>query len=288
MNKQMIASQFRLRYKQMTQNQKAIAKYIMDHYESAAYMSAHALADAVGVSDATVIRFSQAAGFKGYRDMIGRIRDGVKAYGTPERRISKSLEIMQNQKHLFKQIMHKDMDNLIRFSREFDFERIRGAVDIICKARRIFLLGVGSSSLLVSFLHMQLRRMGFDVLCASENGIFDYEKMLLLQKSDALIACTFPRYAKHTLSAAAYARKKGVKIISITDSDFSPISAGSDIVLRISVDNITFFHSWVVGMELCNLLLMSVLERKGDQIYEKVKENGKNVRYFYRSFHQGD
>lgn len=129
------------------------------------------------------------------------------------------------------------------FYEEFAFTRISSAVDLICKARRIFLLGIGSSSLLVGFLHMQLRRMGFDVLCASENGIFDYEKMLLLKKSDVLIVCTFPRYAKNTLKAAAYARKKGVKIISITDNDFSPISAGSDIAPRIKIDNITFFHS---------------------------------------------
>lgn len=41
-------------------------------------------------------------------------------------------------------------------------------------------------------------------------------------------------------------------------------------------------------MELCILLLMSILEHQGEQIYEKVKENGKNVRHFYHSYHQAD
>lgn len=288
MNKQMILSQFKVRFNKLTQSQKKIAKYLSDHYEMAAYMSAHTLADAAGVSDATVIRFSTAVGFKGYADMTSQMRAGISVGKTPEQRMTKSLELLQNQKYLCKQIIQKDMDNLLHFAKEFDIERIRSAVNLICTARRIFLLGIGSSSLLINFLHMQLRRMGFDVICASESGMFDYEKMLLMKKNDLLIACTFPRYAKNTLNAATYAKKKGTKIISITDSDFSPICVTSNVILRIKIDNITFFHSWVVGMELCNLLLMSILERQGDQIDEKIRENNKTIRNFYRSYHKLD
>lgn len=281
MNKQTILSCFRQRFETLTDNQKKIAKYLFDHYETAAFMSAGTLARAVGVSEATVIRFCGAVGFKGYGDMMKRIRDGIQLSHSPAARISKSLEIMHNQKHLFKQIIQNDVDHLVEFAKTIDFQRMNCAVEEICRAKRIFLTGLGSSSLLISFLHMQLRRMGFDVICTSTAGIFDYEKMLLLRKGDLMLLCTFPRYAKNTLHAAIFAKKQGVKVVAITDSDFSPVSANSDIILRAKVDNITFFHSWVVGMELCNLLLMSVLEHQGEKAYEKVKQSNKSIEYFY-------
>lgn len=281
MDKQIILDKFKLKYQNLTENQKKIARYILDHYETVAFMSANNLADAVGVSDATVIRFSVAVGFKGYADMIKQIRSDNGILKTPDERISKSLALMQNQKNLFKKIINHDINNLNQFAKELDLKRIKAAVDEIYKARRIFLMGIGSSSLLANFLHMQLRRMGFDVMSTSESTMFDYEKMLLIKKGDLLIVCSFPRYAKNTLNAAAFAKKKKVKVIAITDSDFSPICVNSDIILRAKIDNITFFHSWVVGMELCNLLLMSILERNGEKIYEMVKESKKDIKYFY-------
>lgn len=285
MDKQFIIDKLKVRYANLTANQKKIAKYIFDHYESASFMSAKRLAEAVGVSDATVIRFATAAGFADYTDMTKNMRADVIAYNEPETRINKSLGIIHNQKNLFKQILNCDIDNLMKFSKEFDVKRIQQAVDEIYKAKRIFLMGIGTSSLLTTFLHMHLRRMGFDVLSVSENTMFDYEKMLLIRKSDLLIACSTPRYARSTLSAAHYAKKKKARVIAITDSEFAPISVSSNILLRINVDNITFFHSWLVGMELCNFLLMSVLERQGEQMQATLKENCRNIDYFYQSNH---
>lgn len=281
MEKQVVLDKFKLQYKNLTKNQKKIAKYIFDHYDAAMFMSANQLANAAGVSDATVIRFAVVAGFKGYRDMIKQMRSGISLCDSPAERISKSLEIMHNQKNLFRKIINCDMENLIYFAKNIDYKRIQAVVDEVYKSKRIFLMGIGSSSIMANFLHMHLRRMGFDVLSASENTMFDYEKMLLIKRSDLMIVCSFPRYAKGTLDAAMFAKRRKARVVAITDSDFSPICVHSDIILRVKIDNITFFHSWIVGMELCNILLMGILERQGEQIYNVIKENNDHMKKFY-------
>ena len=42
----------------MSKGQKAIAKYILANYETAAYMTAAKLGETTGVSESTVVRFS--------------------------------------------------------------------------------------------------------------------------------------------------------------------------------------------------------------------------------------
>jgi hypothetical protein len=54
----------------------------------------------------------------------------------------------------------------------------------------------------------------------------------------------------------------------------------SDIVFSLKIDNSTFFNSYVVPMELCNILTMSILERNKEKIYITLKENIQNMEMF--------
>ena len=49
-----------------SKGQKAIAGYISEHYEKAAYMTASKLGEVANVSESTVVRFANELGFDGY------------------------------------------------------------------------------------------------------------------------------------------------------------------------------------------------------------------------------
>ena len=53
----------------LSKGQKRIARYIMDNYAQAAYMTASALGAEVGVSESTVVRFSGELGYSGYPEL---------------------------------------------------------------------------------------------------------------------------------------------------------------------------------------------------------------------------
>jgi len=42
----------------MSKGQKIIAKYILEHYDKAAFMTAYKLGTTIGVSESTVVRFA--------------------------------------------------------------------------------------------------------------------------------------------------------------------------------------------------------------------------------------
>ena len=59
-------NQIETRMPEFSKAQKLIARYILEHYEKAAFMTASRLGSTVGVSESTVVRFAFELGFDGY------------------------------------------------------------------------------------------------------------------------------------------------------------------------------------------------------------------------------
>lgn len=280
MNKNDVLQYLKKNYDLLTGSQKIIGKYVLDNYREVAFLSAIELGEKVGVSDATIIRFAQSIGFSGFAEFRSNIRDGIKNFDSPHKRLSKNLEIINDKNNLTMQVGKKDLKNLEEFLLHFDVEKIKQATDAICRAGTIYLVGIGSSGVLVDFLALHFRRMGFKVMAVSEGGVVNVEKIMSIAAKDLLIACSFPRYSKPTYHAINFAKKRGAKVITITDSNFSTVSIHSDIVFSLPIENATFFNSYIVPMELCNMLIISILENDKERIYTSLEENIQSLEIF--------
>ena len=51
---------------EFSKGQRSIARYIIEHYDKAAFMTASKLGATVGVSESTVVRFATELGYGGY------------------------------------------------------------------------------------------------------------------------------------------------------------------------------------------------------------------------------
>ena len=61
-----------------SKGQRQIARYIIDHYEQAAYMTAARMGAIVGVSESTVVRFANELGFDGYPELQRGLQDLIR------------------------------------------------------------------------------------------------------------------------------------------------------------------------------------------------------------------
>ena len=57
-----------------SKGQKSIARYILDNYDKAAFMTAARLGQAVKISESTVVRFAAELGYDGYPAMQKAMR----------------------------------------------------------------------------------------------------------------------------------------------------------------------------------------------------------------------
>jgi DNA-binding MurR/RpiR family transcriptional regulator len=241
-------------------------------------MSALELGKRVGVSDATIIRFAKAIGFDGYIDLKNAIKNSMKDIGAPDKRLLKNWNRFKDSNDLVMQIAHTDVSNLENFLLNIDHDKIDKIVQSIFRAKTIYFLGIGSSRVIAQFMAWHMRRMGFSVVNINDGGLVLFETLSATTKDDVLFTCSFPRYLKDTYHATQIAKNKGAKVITITDNELSDIGINSDLVLSTSIETPSFFNSYVVPMELCNILLMSILEKDKDKIYKKIKENSKNIK----------
>ena len=58
-----------------SKGQRQIARYIIEHYEQAAYMTAARIGAEVGVSESTVVRFANELGFEGYPEGLRQVKN---------------------------------------------------------------------------------------------------------------------------------------------------------------------------------------------------------------------
>lgn len=135
------------RFHQMTPKQKLLAEYISQHYDKAVFRTAKELAQDVGVSEATVIRFAVSLGYKGYPEMLKALREIVKSRITTVERLESSLQALPDS--ILKNVMDRDIVNIRHTLEELDMATFRDAVKSLRQARGIYIIALRSARVLM-------------------------------------------------------------------------------------------------------------------------------------------
>lgn len=269
--KESVLKKIELGFDGFSKGQKAIAKYITEHYEKAAYMTAAKLGKLADVSESTVVRFACELGFDGYPDFQRALKELVKTNLTSFQRVEVS-DSMIGDKDILTQVVLSDVEKLRTTLDNIDRRAFENAVDKIISAKRIYILGVRSSATLAGFLHYNLQ-MAFDnlTLVQTTSGSEMLEQIMRIDKDDVMIAISFPRYSKRIINAVEFARHKGANVVALTDSNASPIAQNADQVLTANSDMASFVDSLVAPMSIINAIAVSVAKKKKEELTVRLK-----------------
>ena len=254
-----------------SKGQKLIAKYILQEYDKAAYMTASKLGQAVGVSESTVVRFVIELGYEGYPEFQKSLQELIRTKLTSFQRIEVTNNLIGKGDVLSK-VLESDAEKIRKTLEGIDREAFEGAVGSIVNAKNIYILGVRSSSSLASFLDHSLR-MIFDNVrrVQTASGAEVFEQMLSVGEGDAVIAISFPRYSKRIIKATEYAHKSGADVICLTDSVESPLAASADQLLVAQSDMASFVDSLVAPLSVINALVVAVSRVRQEQVTERLR-----------------
>jgi len=252
-----------------SKGQRSIADFITENYDKAAYMTAARLGETTGVSESTVVRFATELGYSGYPHMQRELREMIHTRLTSLQRLELTWERMQG-RSIFKGVMENDIDKIYGTMEAVGGDVFDQAVDMILNAKRIYILGLRTSSFLAGFLGFYFRLL-FDKVnivggATGENDIF--ESLFRVGPDDVVIGISFPRYSKRTLRGMRFARDKGAGIIALTDCAGSPITATADCSLFAPCEMASFVDSLVAPLSLINALIVSIGMKKRDEISE--------------------
>lgn len=249
-----------------SKGQKQIARFILEHYDKAAFMTASRLGVTVGVSESTVVRFATELGYDGYPHLQRALQEMIRNKLTSVQRMEVAGDRMGG-RDVLQTVLHADTDMIRVTLDEIDRDAFQGAVDALMGAKRIYILGVRSSSALASFLGFYSNLLFENVTLVHTNSVSEiFEQVLRVGPGDVLFGISFPRYSKRTLSAMKYARDRGARVIALTDSQLSPLARVADHVLLARSDMASFVDSLVAPLSVINALIVAVGMSRRDEI----------------------
>ncbi|MFR7450073.1 MAG: MurR/RpiR family transcriptional regulator [Butyricicoccus sp.] len=249
-----------------SKGQKQIARFILEHYDKAAFMTASRLGVTVGVSESTVVRFATELGYDGYPHLQRALQEMIRNKLTSVQRMEVAGDRMGG-RDVLQTVLHADTDMIRVTLDEIDRDAFQGAVDALMGAKRIYILGVRSSSALASFLGFYFNLLFENVTLVHTNSVSEiFEQVLRVGPGDVLFGINFPRYSKRTLSAMKYARDRGARVIALTDSQLSPLARVADHVLLARSDMASFVDSLVAPLSVINALIVAVGMSRRDEI----------------------
>ena len=242
----------------MSKGQKAIAHYILDNYETAAYMTAAKLGEATGVSESTVVRFSMELGYEGYPHFQKVLQEELKVKLTSVQRLN-SASRFADDASVLRSIMQADMDSLKHTYDNIDESAFAKAVNMILEAKKIYIMGLRSSSPLSSFMHFYMTPLFDEVRHIHSNSANEvFEQILPIGPGDVMIGISFPRYSTRTIQSMQYARSRGASVIVITDKGDTPMTENADVALFARSDMASFVDSLTAPLSLINALLVAL------------------------------
>ncbi|WP_022768340.1 MurR/RpiR family transcriptional regulator [Butyrivibrio sp. NC2007] len=258
-------------YSRMSKGKKNIASYICDHYEQAVFMTAAELGKIVGMSESTVVRFAMSLGYEGYPEFQKALASWVgDKFGSVEkvgRRFGKSSE-----GEILQAILTSDISNIQHTINNIDVAAFKTAVDIILKARTVYIVGLRSCEPLADFLHFYLNMIrGNNVLIRTTSVSEMFEQMIRIGDRDCIIGISFPRYSMRTLKCMEFANDRNAKVITITDSVHSPMNLYSSCNILAKSEMASIVDSLVAPLSVINALVVALCMRRPNEVQADLK-----------------
>lgn len=263
-----VLKQMEERMPRFSKGQRQIARYMLEHYEKAAYQTASRLGAIVGVSESTVVRFAIELGYAGYPELQKALQELVRTKLTTVQRIEVTNDRIGDARILEK-VLASDLEKLRHTLEHADYDGFDRAIDAILSAKMIYIIGVRSSAALASFLYFYFNLIFENVrLIQATSGSEIFEQIFRLEREDAVIGISFPRYSKQLTNAMEFAKNRGARTVALTDSPMAPIAALADHLLLAKSDMVSFVDSLVAPLSIINAIIVAIAKKKQTELSE--------------------
>lgn len=253
-----ILNRIKEHFDRMSKSHKAIANYILEHYDHAVFMTAAKLGETLGISESTVVRFASGIGYDGYPEFQKALEECVKGKLSNVQKMDAKYG-RSSQSEILTSVLTADMEKLQDTINNLEPAAFESAVSTILEADTIYIMGLRSNEPLAAFLHFYLNMIRGNVVMLNTTSISEtFEQMIRISDKDCFIGISFPRYSMRTLKAMEFARDRNARIIAITDTVHSPMCMYSSCNLLARSDMVSIVDSLVAPLSVINALVVAL------------------------------
>ena len=245
-------------YDNYTNSEKTIADYIINNFNNITYDTLSSLAQKIGVSTTSIIRFAKELNFNGYSEL----QESIRAYADSDDpfNVARNFREMENQdiSDMFEKSLNKDIENLKKTINSLSKDDLEKAIDYLANARRIYVMGYNDSFTMAYYMAARLGQVRESVsLLQGVGGLYPME-IASSNEEDLLVAYLFPRYSMNTVNIINKVKINGTKVLIITAHDTTKIRHFADVILPTYVYGSGVRESYIAPLALSSYLASSV------------------------------
>jgi RpiR family carbohydrate utilization transcriptional regulator len=236
----------------MTPSERAIAQYILNNESEVIYLTARELADRVGVSDASIVRFCQSIGYSGFKEL--KLRIALASQASEPHRVQVADASLQGKlDHTFE----RAVTSIRSTQRVLSEEHLVLAAERIRQASRVYLLGAGTSGVVARDSQIKLARLGITALYDDQSQNMAIH-MALATSDDVVMAFSHSGNTLDIVNLLRIGRERGAFTIAVTNNMASRIVQAADVLLLTASDELPF-HSFATTSRITQLLVVDCL-----------------------------
>ena len=243
-----------------------VAIFLWQHPGDVALGTISRVAAQAGVQPSTLVRFAQIFGFAGFSDFQLLFKEHVKGSwpdGPPRRSqdiagtgaTDADLRFMNG-------LIGAAQDSLGRIGSDFDGESFERMATLLAAADLIYVIGSKRAFPVTAYVSLTLSQQGVRNVLVDNVGSNALDQIGCIGKGDAVLAVSFSPYNSITPDLVAVASERGARIVTVTDSTFSPLVKLSDAWVEVIESDFAGFRSLSASLTVGMALVHSVVTRR--------------------------
>jgi DNA-binding MurR/RpiR family transcriptional regulator len=245
-----------------------LAAFALEHPDEMALGTAASIAAQASVQPSTLIRFAKRFGYSGFSDLQGVFRSEMRSswpdYRERLARVQRAREA-GGPHPLLSGFAESAMVSLERLMSQASEDDIGRAADILAEADVIYLLGMRRAFPVALYLAYAFGKLGVRAVLADHVAGLAPEQLTEAGPRDALIAISFTPYTPMTVELTDRLAERGVPVIALTDSPFSPLAPRAAVAFEVSEADYAGFRSLAATFCVAMALGVATAARRNEK-----------------------
>ncbi|WP_249690003.1 MurR/RpiR family transcriptional regulator [Stappia sp. WLB 29] len=250
-----------------------VAAFAVDRPDDVTFGTVAVIAEQAGVQPSTLVRFAQSLGYQGFSELQdvfrARLRERWPEY-------DERLEVLRrrsgdsNGAHaLFGDFVDTAVASLLRMRNSLAPDVMEEAARAMARARVIYLVAQRRAFPVSAYMAYALSKLGMAAVLVDNLASLGPEQASAAGPQDLLVAVSFTPYASLTVDVANAAAARGVPVLALTDSPFSPLIQSAKVVVEVAEADLGAFRSLSGTLCLAMALCVAAAEMRRDGVGEE-------------------
>ncbi|MBR6765744.1 MAG: MurR/RpiR family transcriptional regulator [Clostridia bacterium] len=256
----------------MTRSEYRVGTYFLTNPNDFAFETLDSIAERIGTSTTSVIRFCRRLGFLGYKPFQEEVRASFKYELTLPDKLERTAKTDGYDTQLSKN-WRSAVNCIEQTFSSLSPSQINEAIHAIINASRVFCFGLKESFALAHYAYTRFLTVRDNVFLLTAGQSGEIESILSLGEGDACIFFLFHRYTRQSPEILKLLKKRGVTVILITSPPYDEIEANASVLLPCFVNIDGIKNSAAAPICVIDHLCNAVVVLSGEKALDHMKES---------------